>query len=317
MKEYAPCLISVYNRVFHFKRCIGSLAECPGASSTPLFIAIDAPYRKEDVAANQAIIEYAQMIHGFKSINIIRRATNVGAFNNVRMAQEEIFRTYGKIIISEDDNIFAPYFLEFVNDGLSYYESDPTIFSICGYSYPLDFSKCSKDDAFALRAFSAWGVGYWKEKFEKVDYQCGGFLGSYYNLLKVVKLNKAVGPHIFAGLVVSKLKNEIYGDTAITYHLYKNDMLSIFPRVSLVRNMGNDGSGLHSGVCSIYERQEIDTREYVSPHLDATRENKCARLLVNDHFRLKPMASLFYYLTYCFLSLREQVTKNRKENKNV
>jgi len=317
LKEYAPCLISVYNRVFHFKRCIGSLAECLGASSTPLFIAIDAPYRKEDIAANEAIIEYAQAVRGFKSINIIRRATNVGALNNIRMAREEIFRTYDKIIFSEDDNIFAPCFLEFVNDGLSFYESDPTIFSICGYSYPLDFSKCSKDDAFALRAFSSWGVGYWKEKFEKIDYQCGGFLGSHYNLLKVVELNKAVGPHIFASLVVSKLKNEIYGDTAITYHLYENDMFSIFPRISLVRNMGNDGSGLHSGVCSIYERQEIDTREYVSPYLDSTRENRCARLLVNHHFRLKPMASLFYYLIYCFLSLRAQVTRNGKKNTNV
>ena len=312
MKDYAPCLISVYNRPLHFRRCIESLAKCYGASSTPLFVAIDAPYREADKAANMATIRFAHEINGFKSIDLIIRERNVGAHNNIAMARNEIFRRYDRIVFSEDDNVFAPHFLEFVNQGLSLYENDPTIFSICGYSYPLDFSRCVSGDAFAMRAFSSWGVGYWKEKFLKLDYQSKDFLGNYLSLLKVRKLNKSVGSNIFPSLVASRMKNEIYGDTAITYHLYKNDMLCIFPKTSLVRNLGNDGSGLHSGKCKVYEEQEIDMRRTASPRLDIVRENQCARRLVNDYFRINPTTALYYYLTYCLLSVRARILKKKE-----
>ena len=43
IKQYAPVLVTVYDRPNHFKQCIESLLKNPGVSETTLFISSDGP----------------------------------------------------------------------------------------------------------------------------------------------------------------------------------------------------------------------------------------------------------------------------------
>jgi hypothetical protein len=54
-------------------------------------------------------------------------------------------------------------------------------------------------------------------------------------------------------------KNTIHGDAYLSLYQFLNNMSSVFPAVTRVRNMGHDGSGTCCGYIEndIYSKQEI------------------------------------------------------------
>lgn len=149
----APILVSVYNRCHHFKNCIESLKDNNYADKSHLFIAVDAPYRDEDVRINKKIIEYAKSIKGYKEITLFIRRENLGALPNINLAWKDIFNNYEKLILFEDDNVFSPNFLEYMNDGLEFHKDEERIFSISGYNYMITIPKNYKKDIYMARFF--------------------------------------------------------------------------------------------------------------------------------------------------------------------
>ena len=127
---YAPVLIPTLNRHVHLKRCIDSLTRCIHAEKTDLFVALDYPLKEEHWDGYEKIREYLKTVTGFKSLNIIERDVNFGASKNIRDARETIYQIYDRMILSEDDNEFAPGFLEFVNKGLEVYESHDDVLAV-------------------------------------------------------------------------------------------------------------------------------------------------------------------------------------------
>ena len=245
MNSYAPVLITVYNRPRHFKSCIESLEKNHGAKETSLFIAIDSPSREVDVKPNNDIVTIASNITGFKHVEIIKREKNLGARENIVQARTSIFSKYDSIIMSEDDNIFSPFFLNFINEGLRIYQDDEKVFAICGYNYDIGIPQGYDKDFYFAKAFSAWGYGTWRDKFQAVDWETKNFWSDFVNPLEVIRFNQQVGDHVFMHMLSSKMKKQIYGDTSICFHLYKRNIFCISPTISLVRNLGHDGSGLH------------------------------------------------------------------------
>ena len=81
-------------------------------------------------------------------------------------------------ITSEDDNVFSPNFLEYMNTCLEKYKYDSDIVAVCGYSYPIDWDV--SDGATVLKQqinVSVWGAGMWKAKDDKCsDYYYKGLM---------------------------------------------------------------------------------------------------------------------------------------------
>ena len=59
--QLAPVLVTSYARLVHFKRCIESLSRNSLADRTSLYVAIDAPFREQDVSANKKIIDLCNL----------------------------------------------------------------------------------------------------------------------------------------------------------------------------------------------------------------------------------------------------------------
>jgi len=262
----APILLTVYNRYNHFKNCVESLEKNSIAKNSPLFIAIDAPYREEDIASNKQIVDYAKSIKGFKEINLFLRSENFGVRKNLDLARAEIYSVYDTMIFSEDDNEFSPYFLSYINRGLEVYAEREDVFSISGYQYPITMPKNYSEKVYLWTGLSAWGYGCWKEKWGKVDWS----LAHIDNLLnsgeEISQLNKVSQHYLFALKRMSKTKN-IAGDALISYYMFKNDMRTVFPVKSYVRNCGNDGSGENCIRSNIYGSQKINLAgvDYLMP----------------------------------------------------
>jgi hypothetical protein len=312
---HAPVLISVYNRFQHFSQCINSLVQCRGADQTPLFIAIDAPFRDEDVEANNKIRQFAKEIKGFRSVELFCREKNMGARGNVLDARKQIFSKYDTMIMSEDDNVFSRFFLQFVNTGLNLYKESENVFSISGYNYPIERPIGYEADFYFYKAFSAWGVGYWKEKFNAVDFETKSFWKDFKNPFLWNSFNKTLGDHVFIHLLHSKIKKQVYGDTAVCCHLFKNDMVSVFPSITLVRNLGHDGSGIHCGdtMHSLFSNQAIwEDAEERAPEITYIKNPVCEaafRKSLQEYFHRPLYKKITRYLEYIILSaLRNKST---------
>ena len=115
---YAPVVIPTLCRYKHLKNCITSLASCEHAAETILFVALDYPAFDKHRDGYERIREYLPTVSGFKDVVIIEREHNLGAVENMRNLIDVVFSKYDKLIFSEDDNVFAPGFLDFVNKAL-------------------------------------------------------------------------------------------------------------------------------------------------------------------------------------------------------
>jgi hypothetical protein len=257
MNNYAPVIISTLNRHIHFKRCVESLALCMHADKTDLFIALDYPLNESHWEGYKIIRAYMALIRGFKTVTVIERNINWGPSKNMIDARNIVFREYDRLIISEDDNVFAPSFLEFVNKGLEVYKNRNDIFSVTGYNSPFPMPIWYQKDAYLRLNFTGWGVGVWRDKWKAVDWSLDS-----YNAMLLKKDNfKNIKKHYRQNLLqLLEIRDTgiITGDGLLLLYLLHNKMYSIYPTKTRVRNTGHDGSGQHcEDGGDIYMNQEI------------------------------------------------------------
>lgn len=262
IKTYAPVVIPTLCRYDTFSRCVNSLSKCTGADQTELFIGIDYPAKEEHWEGYCKICSCADQLQGFKAVHIYKRETNYGQKKNTKSLLEEIKSRFDRYILSEDDNEFAPNFLEYVNKGLEKYKNDSKVIAICGFNFPFDYLEKIKGydkNAFPMQYFSAWGIGRWVDKGPK------NYVSNKEKAREIVFSWSAVLKLWKAGhySTVKRLINRYQGAFAdIMYRIYCvfEDKYCIFPAVSKVRNLGNEGNGT---VCVIvdhrYANQKIDT----------------------------------------------------------
>jgi len=248
----APILILVYNRKKHFINCVESLLKCKLADQTHLFIASDAAKTETDIQAVKEIREYCSNISGFNKVDFLFSNKNMGTLESYFNAVNRVFSEYDRLIFTEDDNVFSTNFLEYMNSALDYYNKNPKVFSICGYKHPFKTPNFYFHDIFASHVVSAWGYGLWKEKYSSVDF--------YPKSISVTLKQISKMPKLWNHLLNDAINNnKVYGDVLMEYHCLINNLINIFPSISLVQNHGNDGSGKHCVDSPKYANQEICT----------------------------------------------------------
>lgn len=270
-----PVIIPTLNRYEHFKNCVESLAKCKYADQTELIIGLDYPAKESHYEGYLKIKNYLPSITGFAKITIFERDENCGAVENINELLRYAYSLNECIILSEDDNVFAYTFLEFVNSALETYKDDRNIGSVCGFTPEEQYNK--KVDVLLSPDASAWGTGRWRCKREgiyKVDLNVGrNILLSLKKSLKILRTY----PMCLAMLISMCQKNELHGDVVRTASNIVNGVYQIKPGVSLVRNMGHDGSGLHCGndasnfdnqelnECQNYKLDALAKKDFISP----------------------------------------------------
>ena len=269
---------------------------CQNAQESVLYIALDYPLKESHWQGYNQICEYLPKIFGFKEVTVISRTTNYGPNKNFESAADLLFEKYPYIIFSEDDNVFSPDFLNFVNRGLEIYQDRVDIFSISGYQYPIDIPHDYNQDIYLWQGFSAWGVGIWRDKWKKVPWEKDESMKTTKRFLKryksIYNYHKVANHYIPAKLLMIE-QNKIHGDGIVCLHQFLNNMYSVFPIVSRIRNMGHDGSGTGCEYMEndIFAQQEVYSGEigqYILP-ADLQPNKKINRVLA-QYFR-RPLKS--------------------------
>lgn len=155
MSEIAPIIIFCYRR--RIDKLIESLLNNKEASISNLYIFSDgykSDLDKQDILNLRKSI---RGITGFKSVSIFESKFNRGLANSIIQGTTSVINTNGKAIVLEDDLITSEYFLDYMNKSLNLYKNNTNIWSISGYSPPLNYLKDYKKEVYlSLRSLS-WG----------------------------------------------------------------------------------------------------------------------------------------------------------------
>ena len=301
--KYAPIFIPTLNRYNHLKRCVDSLANNPIAKETELYIALDFPLNETHWEGYNKIIEFINIIKGFKAVNIIKREENFGVLLNIQEGRKSVFQKHDRIIFSEDDNEFSHNFLDYINKGLQKYEYDQNVSAICGYKHPIKLPKKYADNYFFYKGFSAWGYATWRHKSIKVEYSTNELKTFIKKKEHVIELNNISGRH-YQNIIESIVSNENRrGDFAVFLSNIERNKSCVFPTISKVRNHGYDGSGINCGIedSGIFVRQEIDDKSFFNFSKDNilqnnTEINKLYKSYFNFNFKSRVKSLYFMFL---------------------
>lgn len=263
--QYAPVIIPTLNRYEHFKRCLESLEKCTGADKTDVYVGLDYPPSEKYVEGWKKIDEYLkgkEVNNGFAKLVVDRRDHNYGVCNendnDTALLRERIFPYYDRYIYTEDDNEFSPCFLDFMNKALEKYKDDAKVYSVCGFTQP--GYEVKGQDVIFIYDNSAWGLGKWVNR-EKPDLEyVKSKLKSFSSVLKVWKRY----PALLNSLLTMVQRNVLYGDATHTLKCICEERYQVRPSCSLVRNTGNDGSGMHCNINDSFSSQKIsDERQFI------------------------------------------------------
>lgn len=306
IEKYAPVLIPTLNRYEHFKNCLESLEKCNGADKTEVFVALDYPPSERYVNGwkkNKEYLEAKKIKHGFKELNIFYRNKNYGLYgdnSNVNVLYQDVAKLFDRYIFSEDDNVFSKGFLEWINWGLTYFEDDKSIYSICGYMHPVRLETGIKGSYFYRHDLAAWGYGAWFKKIVPAT------LDLVDDLIKSDKVYQYSMAHMFTSYVdlLQMKKNNIeYGDGIVKAMQIDREMFSVYPVKTFVLNKGWDGSGTHGGVRKDYLNQKMEINRIVDvfQHVSETDEK-----YINDAMDKYFLSNIHWYgkvLDYLVLKL--------------
>ena len=250
MKEsnYSPIVLFVYDRLDHVRQCIDALLKNDLAQYSNLIIFSDGPkvHNEEKV---QSVREYIRTIVGFSSIDIHIRERNIGLANSVISGVTEVIRKYGRVIVLEDDLITSPYFLKYMNDALNLYENDNNVISIHGYIYPVTGRL---PDTFFLIGADCWGWATWERKWDYFEEDGNKLLDAIIEKKRAREFNfNDSYPYL------EMLKDQTLGKNdswAIRWYAsaFINNMYTLYPGKSLIKNIGLDNSGTHCVAENIY-----------------------------------------------------------------
>jgi hypothetical protein len=242
--ELAPIVLFVYNRPEHTRRTLAALQKNHLADRSQLFIFADG-------AKTNATQEQINKINEVRAIcieqkwcgevKLIKADSNKGLAKSVIEGVTQIINQFGKVIVLEDDIETMSEFLIFMNKGLDHYQRNSAVGGITGFSF--DENK-KLDPFFFLPIASSWSWATWKRVWDK-------FEPSSEKILKEILERNKINEFNFANYPYTKmLEDQINGlvdSWAIRFYgtVFLQNQYFLFPRITLVTNIGFDNSGTH------------------------------------------------------------------------
>ena len=251
----APVVVFVYNRDDHARRTLSHLASNTLANESELFIFCDNAKNEKALAGverTRAFVDEFALSSPFKNVTVIKAEQNKGLAASIIGGVTEILDKYGRVIVVEDDLITSPDFLSYMNNALDFYEKNPNVWSISGYTFPLNALEKYPHDIYMSPRACSWGWGTWKDRFDKVDWEVSDFD----EFIKSAKRRK----HFNEGGVdmTNMLTDQVNGrinSWAIRwcYQASKENMFTVYPVESRVKSIGCDNSGTHCVSSNLYD----------------------------------------------------------------
>jgi len=134
------------------------------------------------------------------------------------------------------------------------YETEKRVFSVSGYSWPIELGDAESDIYFCGRT-SSWGWGTWRDRWCQYEKD--------YSLYKKLKMDRESSERLatWGNDIEQTVIGNVTGMTD-SWGLFwvmkaiEKNALCINPYKSLIRNIGMDGSGVHCGITDSYDVEQ-------------------------------------------------------------
>ena len=294
--ELSPLALFVYNRLDHTRRTVESLLNNALANETTLFVYCDGAKCKEDEHSVEQVRQYISSVSGFKNITVVNRTENFGLARSIVDGVGNVLKGHESLIVLEDDIETSSCFLRYMNEALNMYKEEENVWQVTGYNYPIN--EVIDESTFFFRGNSCWGWGTWRDRwtsykkdikqledtFSKEDIYKFDFDGVA-EMWKQVQLNKQGKINTWCIFFYATM--------------FLNKGLCLYPKKSLVRNIGHDGSGTHCSTSSEYTEQVL-SNEPVIIEKQPVIENKITFNEIRQYFKLKQPGYLKRIIKFFF-----------------
>lgn len=275
IKDFAPVIIPTLCRYEHLRVCIESLMRCTHAEKTDVYIGLDYPQKESHWEGYKKIKDYLDSIKNsncFKNLIVICRERNygIGKEGNAEQMINYISKKYDRWIFSEDDNIFAPAFLDYMNQALELFNEDKTVLAICGYRHFYDIRYDNNNVYRQNVDFSAWGYGMWRNRWQTLINLDKNWFKDRFSIKTLFNLKFKQGNNRLLDYIGILKSNDLWiNDNTMSIYMALTGSDVVMPTKSLVRNCGWDGSGVNcktlddnliaSHQCNeLYDKMEYD-----------------------------------------------------------
>ena len=323
----APILLIGYNRPDKIKAVLNSLLKCKGLETVKLYVSIDGPKANrltDNIVQDQIEIIVNSYACYFQNTQIFRNKINLGLADNIVSAINKAFNIEEELIILEDDiEVASPYFLKYMTEALvKYRETD--IFQVSAYNYPVNLQGFDQD-IYALRVMSCWGWATWKSKWQVYSDD----IQSHY--IYWTKLNRKKEFDLLGNAYFFDQLERNYLGTMKTWAViwYASWMKAggrcIYPKVSLVKNIGMDGSGTFTSNKTIYDTG-VNNLQNWDWNIDHNENDKMVRAIdiffkevANKKYKKNPKAIIQRPFKKAKIRLKSFIvyTINERLNRNL
>jgi hypothetical protein len=239
-----PIIIFAYNRPGHLSSLIEGLKRCNNYQKFKYFVFVDGPktqYDQDQILSIRNVIENSWLN---KTAEVHFEPQNQGLAKSVISGVNKVLENHDRLIVLEDDLSLHFQTLDFLDLCLEHYYSNNEIGSISAYLFPLFKTVPEENKTFLLPRISSWGWATWKNRWEKAAWDNEYFIHQLQDESIINKLNYA-GEDIFTGLIKNELGLIDSWAMKWAFHHVINNLHSVYPSISMVQHVGNDGSGTH------------------------------------------------------------------------
>lgn len=258
MATLAPIVLFAYNRPIHTQKVLQSLQQNDLSQESVLYVFVDAAKTleaQEQVSQVKQIIKQTQCC---KEVIIIEREKNYGLVKNIIEGVTQVVQQHGKVIVLEDDIVTSRGFLTYVNQALDLYADEPKVMHISGHLPPVQMPK-QLPDTFFFKKTSCWGWGTWATAWQKLNTNTNELLDKV-NASGKAKAFNIDGSYNFMSHLEANIEGTL-NTWAIKWQasVFLQDGLCLYPKKSLTRNIGFDGSGEHCVYSDLHLHQSMAT----------------------------------------------------------
>ena len=242
--DRAPVAVFGFNRPHHLKQTLQALSLNEGSHEAVVSIFVDGPRTFSETEICQEVVAVASHSYGFGKQNVLVSNTNKGLRRSIIEGVSSILAMSKKVVVLEDDLVPSTGFLRYMNEALTKYEYEPRVGSVHAFQYPL--RNIGSAPVF-FRGADCWGWGTWADRWKFLQQDPKALLDQLrsQNLINEFDLQ---GRMKFSELLEKQIEGTI-DSWAILWHasLFLENKLTLYPPRSLIKNIGQDGSGTHAG----------------------------------------------------------------------
>ena len=244
---FTPVVFIIFNRPEETMR---TFTEIRKVKPRQLFIISDGP-RKNVAGEFEKVEECRNILNTIDwdcYITRIYSDINLGCMRRIVSGLNEVFRIVDKAIILEDDCVPTLDFFRFMEWGLVEFENDLSIGMISGSNLISNKYKINSRNGYSS-LINIWGWATWRYVWEKHD----PFLSVSDIKNKMSDISKYMSFNWWQFIYWKELfKYTVYAsntwDFQLQFSFFRLRLLSVYPALNLIHNIGFTGNGTHTNV---------------------------------------------------------------------